>query len=83
VDDQGFWDHGGRSCPCTLIRVGWSVRPVHLRSLYQGFDAHQVTLLGRPLVPTHSTNATVIILELELEEVWGDDSFHLVKDWTS
>jgi len=68
-----------------LLGPWWLVRPLHTsppgtvchahapsaRLLYQGFDAHQVTLQGHPLVPMHFTNAFVISLELELQEVWG------------
>jgi len=55
---------------------------VLLRSVYQGLDAHQVTFLGRPLIPMHFTNAAITNLELKLEEVWGDDGLYLVKSWS-
>ena len=66
-----------------LLGLARPARPALPRVLYQGSDAHQVALPGRPLVPMHFTYASVINLKLELEEVWGDDGFHLVKGFAS
>jgi len=83
MDYQGFKDRRRSSGSRSFPRLGWFVRPIFLHSLYQGPNDHQVTLSCCSLVAKHFTHTFVISLKLELEEVGGDDGFHLVKGWAS